>query len=218
MKESYVVIGCGRFGKSVAKTLYDLGHDVLAVDSDMNTVEEIADNVSHAVQCDATDEQALRSLGVSNYDVAIVSLTESMESSIIATLLLKEIGVPYIICKAKNDLQGKMLSKIGADQIVYPERDMGEWLANRLTSKNVLDIIDLNSNYSIVEINVAEDWIGKSLIELRLREKHGLNVIAIKNKKKINITPSGDERIHKSDTLVVVSEHRKLKHIDKLYE
>lgn len=218
MKDSYVVIGCGRFGKSVAKTLHELGHDVLAIDSDMNVVEEMAEYVSYAVQGDATDENTLKALGINNYDVAIISITASMESSIIATLLLKEMGLSHIICKAKDELQGKMLLKIGADRIVYPERDMGEWLANSITSKNILDIIDLNSNYSILEINVAPDWVGKSLIELRLREKHGMNIIAIKNKKKINITPSGEERIHKSDTLVVVGESRRLKHIDKMYE
>lgn len=218
MKESYVVIGCGRFGESVAKTLYRLGHEVLAIDENMDVVEEIADEVTQAVQGDATNEEMLRSIGINNYDVAIIGIASAMQSSIIATILTRELGVKQIICKAKDELQGKILSKIGADRIVYPERDMGEKLANSLVSKNVLDFIDLDPSYSIAEINVVKPWIGKSLTELQLRAKFGLNVVAIKNSEQANISPAGEDIIKEGDILVVVGENNRLSRIDDLYE
>lgn len=218
MKESYVVIGCGRFGNSVAKTLYKLGNDVLAIDNDMNVVEEIADHVTQAVQGDATDENTLKALGVQNYDIAIISITADLESSIIATILIKELGIPYIICKAKDELQGRVLTKIGADRIVYPERDMGEKLAASLVSKNVLEFIDLDPSYSIAEVAVVGPWVGRSLIELQLRAKFGLNVIAIKNDTGANISPTGEDILREGDVLVVVGENSRLSRIDDLYE
>lgn len=218
MKDSYVVIGCGRFGNAVAKTLYKLGHDVLAIDNDMNVVEAIADDVTQAAQGDATDENTLRALGVQNYDTAIISITANMESSIITTILVKELGIKNIICKAKDELQGRILTKIGADRIVYPERDMGEKLAGSLVSKNVLEFIDLDPSYSIAEITVVDLWVGRSLIDLALRSKFGLNVIAIKNEQGANITPNGDDILQKGDILVVVGENSRLSRIDDLYE
>ncbi len=218
MKESYVVAGCGRFGSSVAKTLYKMGYEVLAIDKNIHVIEEIADHVTQAVQADTTDENAIHSLGVKNYDVAIVSSAESLEASIITTILFKQLGIKKIICKAKNELQGKILSKVGADGVVYPERDMGEKLAHSLVSKNVLDLIELDPNYSVAEISVVGKWIGKTLTELDLRAKFGLNVIAIKSAQATNISPSGEDMLKAGDIVVVIGESGRLNRIDDLYE
>ena len=141
--KQFVIIGLGRFGSSIAKTLYSLGNDVLAIDKDEDIVQEIADSVTHAVQLDATDENALRSLGIRNFDVAVVTIGDNIQSSIMATLLVKELGVKYIIAKGHSDLHAKVLYKIGADRVVLPEKDMGIRVAHNLVSANILDYIEL---------------------------------------------------------------------------
>lgn len=211
---NYAVIGCGRFGQSVAKTLYSLGHEVLAIDKNMDLVEDIADYVTQAVQADATDEMDMKSLGISNYDVAIVSIASDIQSSIIATILAKELGVAYVICKAKDDLTAKILSKIGADKVVFPERDMGVKLANNLVSKNILEFIELDPKYSIVEVSVSEKWYGKSLQQINFRERYGINVVAIKRGPHVNISPLAEDVIQKDDVLVVVGEIKKMNRLD----
>ncbi|MGB5824525.1 MAG: TrkA family potassium uptake protein, partial [Proteocatella sp.] len=145
---SYVIIGCGRFGSSVAKTLYSLGHEVLAIDSNMDIIQSISDNVTQAVQADGTEEVTLKSLGIRNYDVAIISVASDIQASIMATIIVKELGISYVVCKAKDELQAKVLYKIGADRVVFPERDMGVRLAHNLVSKNILEFIELDPKYS----------------------------------------------------------------------
>jgi trk system potassium uptake protein TrkA len=174
--KQYVVIGCGRFGTSVATTLYLLGHEVMAVDKNYDIVQDIADKVTHAVQADAIDENTMRSLGIRNFDIAVISIGSDVQASTMATLIAKELGVKHVICKAQNELQAKVLYKIGADRVVFPERDMGVRVAHNLVSENVLDHIELDPHYSIVEIVTPSDWIGKSLMELDLRAKYGINV------------------------------------------
>lgn len=210
MSKSFVVLGCGRFGSSVAKNLYDFGYDVLVIDNDLDVINDIADNVTQAIKMDALDENALKSIGLHNYDVAIISFASQMETSIIATILIKEIGIPKIICKAKDELQGKVLTKIGADKIVYPERDMGEKLAYSLTSGNILDFIDLDPEYSIIEVAILDDWIGKTIIELNLRNKYGINIIAIKRKNSINISPMGKDMLLQNDILIILGKNSDL--------
>ncbi|SHH24271.1 potassium channel family protein [Tepidibacter thalassicus] len=213
--KQYVVIGCGRFGSSVATTLYLLGHEVMAIDKSYDIVQDISDKVTHAVQADATDENALKSLGIRNFDVAVISIGSDVQSSIMATLIAKELGVKYVLCKAQNELQAKVLYKIGADRVVFPERDMGVRVANNLVSQNVLDHIELDPNYSIVEVVTPSDWVGKSLKELNLRAKYGINVMAIKQGTNINISPEPDTKFKMGDILVVIGENTKINQISK---
>lgn len=213
--KSFVVIGCGRFGQSVAKTLYKLGYEVLAIDKSQETVQLISDEVTHAVQADVMDENVLKELGLSNFDVAIVSIGSNLEASIFATLIAKEIGVPKVVTKAQSELHGKLLSKIGADKIVFPERDMGVRVAHNLVSTNILDFIELSPDYGILEITALEEWENKTLSQLRLSTKYGLNVMVIKKGKNIIVPPSADDLVEKEDTLVVIGSTKNINKIEK---
>lgn len=183
--KQYIVIGCGRFGSSVASTMHLLGHQVMAIDKNEDSVQSISDKVTHSLIVDVTDEQALRSLGLGNFDVAVVAIGSDIRASIMATLIAKEMGVELIICKAKDELQAKVLYKIGADRVVFPERDMGVRVAHNLVSDNILDHIELDPEYSIVEIVTPNSWVGKTLIELELRARYEITVLAIKTGKNI---------------------------------
>lgn len=207
---SYVIIGCGRFGSSVAKTLYGLGHDVLAIDSNMDIIQDISDNVTQAVQADATEEATLKSLGIRNYDVAIISIASNLQASIMTTIIVKELGVNYVVCKAKDELQAKVLYKVGADRVVFPERDMGVRLAHNLVSKNILEFIELDPKYSIIEVMAPSKWYGKNLLDLNFRAKYGINVVAIKRGDDVNISPCSEDVINAKDILVVIGEIKKL--------
>lgn len=213
--DSFVVLGIGRFGQSIAKTLYEAGYEVLAIDQNEEIVQNISDHVTHAVAGDVTDEKVLRSLGIRNFDVAIVAIGGNMESSILITLLLKECGVKHVLAKAQSDLHAKVLSRVGADKVIFPERDMGVRVAHNLVSKNILDYIELSPDYSIIETIVPENWDGKTLQELNVRGKHGINIMAIKNGKEINISPKADDIIKKDDTLVVVGSNGDLNKLDR---
>ncbi len=202
--KQFVIIGLGRFGSSIAKTLYSLGNDVLAIDIDEDIVQEIADSVTHAVQLDATDENALRTLGIRNFDVAVVTIGDNIQSSIMATLLVKELGVKYIIAKGHSDLHAKVLYKIGADRVVLPEKDMGIRVAHNLVSANILDYIELSEDYSIMEIQVIKEWAGNTLKELKLRSKYGINVMAIKRGDEVNLSPAADDIIEEDDIIVSI--------------
>ncbi|WP_434565288.1 TrkA family potassium uptake protein [Thermoanaerobacterium thermosaccharolyticum] len=203
--KQFVVIGLGRFGSSVAKTLYTLGCDVLAIDSSEELVQNISDSVTRAVQADATDEKVLRSLGVRNFDVAIIGTGTDIQTSLLVTLMVKELGVKTVVAKAQNELHAKVLLKIGADRVIFPEKEAGVKLAYSLISSNILDFIELSPEYNIVEIIAIRDWIGKSLNELKLRQRFGLNIIAIKRGNNIKITPSADDIIMEGDNLVVIA-------------
>lgn len=203
-KKQYVVIGLGRFGSSIATTLYSLGNDVLVIDKNEDLVEDIADKVTHAVQADATDENTLKSLGIRNFDVAIISIGGDIQSSVMATLIVKELGVKYIIAKGNGELHAKVLYKIGADRVVLPEKDMGVRVAHNMVSSNILDYIELSSDYSIIEIKALKEWEGKNLKDLNLRKKYGINVIAIKNKDKVNLNPAADDKINKENVIVAI--------------
>ncbi|MGE4282509.1 MAG: TrkA family potassium uptake protein [Clostridia bacterium] len=213
--DSFVVLGIGRFGQSIAKTLYEAGYEVLAIDQNEEIVQNISDHVTHAVAGDVTDEKVLRSLGIRNFDVAIVAIGGNMESSILITLLLKECGVKHVLAKAQSDLHAKVLSRVGADKVIFPERDMGVRVAHNLVSKNILDYIELSPDYSIIETIVPENWDGKTLQELNVRGKYGINIMAIKNGKEINISPKADDIIKKDDTLVVVGSNGDLNKLDR---
>ena len=214
--KQFVVIGLGRFGESVAKTLYGLGHDVLAVDMDEDLVQEISDSVTHAVQMDATDESALRTLGLRNFDVAVVTIGTNIQASVMVTLLVKDLGVKYIIAKGQSDLHAKVLYKIGADRVVLPEKDMGVRVAHNLVSASILDYIELSPDYSMMEMKALKEWDGKNINELKLRSKYGINVMAIKKGDEINISPSADEVISSDDIIVAIGSAEDLAKIEEI--
>lgn len=213
--KQFVVIGCGRFGTSVAKTLYNQGYDVLAIDSSEEIVQEISDSVTYAAQADVEDEHALKSLGIRNFDVAVISIGSNIQASIMATLIVKEMGVKTVIAKAQNDVHAKVLYKIGADKVVFPERDMGVRVAHNLVSPNILDYIELSQDYSIAEISSISDWENKSLKELKLPTKYGINVMAIKQNDTMNVSPKADDVIKPGDVLVVLGNNKDLSDLEK---
>lgn len=214
--KQFVVIGCGRFGSSVAKTLCNLGYDVLAVDKDPEKVQELAEFVTHSVQADAVDENALRTIGIRNFDVAVVTIGSNIQASIMGTLIAKELGVKKVIAKAQNELHGKVLYKIGADKVIFPERDMGVRVAHNLVSSNILDVIEFAPDYSIIEVAAIEEWEDRTLKELRLPNKYGISVMAIKSGDNINISPYADDVIKSGDTIVVIGHNDSLKQLEEM--
>ncbi|MGG4490726.1 potassium channel family protein [Metabacillus idriensis] len=204
MKKDFAVIGLGRFGGSICRELSEEGMEVMAIDMDEDKVNEYANIASHAVVGDSTDEAVLKSLGIRNFDHVIVAIGDNIQSSILTTLMLKELGVKFITVKAQNDYHEKILRKIGADQIVHPERDMGRRIAHNLISNNVLDYLELSDEHSIVEIVVNNRLSGNTLIDLDIRAKYGINIVAIKRGKEIFVTPQADEVIQKDDILIVI--------------
>ena len=216
--KQFVVIGLGRFGSNVAKALYSMDHEVLAIDKDEEKVQEISDYVTHAVQADATDENVLKSLGIRNFDVVVVTTSSDIHSSILITLLCKEIGVKYVIAKAQSELHAKVLYKIGADKVVFPERDMAMRVVHNLVSSNILDYIEVTPEYSLVEIEALSHWVGHSLKELNIRGKYGINVLAIKHGKEIIVAPNGDDIINKDDILVVIGKTKDITRLENKYQ
>lgn len=214
--KQFIVIGLGRFGQSVAKTLFQMGYDVLAVDDDETTIQEISDSVTHAVQMDATDEYSLRTLGVRNFDIAVVSIGTNIQSSIMVTLNLKEAGVKKVIAKATNEMHAKLLTKIGADRVILPEYDMGVRVAHNLVSSNILDFIELSPDYSIIEVKAPESWVGKDIKTLDVRAKYGINIMAIKSGTDINISPRATDLVDTDDILVVIGSIDDLSKIEGL--
>lgn len=211
MRKQFVVIGLGRFGTSVAKTLTALGHEVLALDKNEHAVQVIMQDVTQAVQADAREEETLRGLGVRNLDVAIVAIGDDLEANILITLMLKEMGIPYVVAKAQSIQHGKVLEKIGADKIVYPEQDMGIRLANNLIRTNVMDFIELSLDYSIFEIIAPAKFVNKSLGKLNLRAVYNINVVAIKKGiDQIVIAPGANSVVEEKDILVIVCNKKAL--------
>lgn len=203
-KKQFAVIGLGRFGASVASSLYRLGYDVLAIDMDEEIVQKFSDRVTHVVQADTTDENTLKALGIRNFDVVVVAIGSDIQANLMTTVLLKENGVPYIVAKAQNYLHGKMLAKIGADRVVYPERDMGIRVAHNLASTNVLDYIELSPDLSLMEITVPKLLAGTTLAEADLRARYQVNVVAVKRGDDVFVPPDPGEKIQPKDVLVVI--------------
>ncbi|RJG20671.1 TrkA family potassium uptake protein [Paenibacillus thiaminolyticus] len=216
-KKQFAIIGMGRFGSSVAQNLSNMNFEVLAIDSSEQKIQEVVNIVTHAVSADSTDEDALRALGIRNFDVVVVAIGQDIQSSILTTLILKDLGVPMIVVKAQNELHGKVLSKIGADKVVFPERDMGARVAHHLISPNILDYIELSEDHSIVEMRASSLMIGKNLKELDIRARFGCNVMAIKNNGTTNISPYAEDRIKDGDILVIVGQNNHLKNLELAY-
>ena len=216
-QKEYIVIGLGRFGSNVAKQLEANGCKVLAIDRNEQRIRQIAEYVTLAMCLDVANEDALAELGGRNFDGAVISIGHSLDASVLAAIWAKEQGIPQIIAKAYDDMQGKILKKIGADEIVYPEKETGIHLANNLAFNNMFDAIELTSEYSIADITILSDWIGKSLIELKLREKYGVNVIAIKRGGSMIINPPADAPSKKNDIFVILGMNSTLKKIANAY-
>ncbi len=205
MSKQFIVFGLGRFGRSIATALCGTGNDVLCVDTSEELVDNIAPYVTHAVQANATDEKVLKALGIADFDVAVVAIGGDIQSSIMITLLCKELGVPRVLAKAQSEMHAKVLEKIGADRIVFPERDMGIKVAHNLASGNILDHIELSPDYSIMEMDTIRKWVGKTLVDLNFRQRYNLNIIAIKNDAgEVSVNPPPNVVIEKDDNLLVI--------------
>lgn len=202
--KSFAVIGCGRFGTTLARTLVELGNEVMAVDKSADIIQEMSEDVTYAVEADVMDESTLKELGLSNFDVVVVSIGSDIQASIMASLIAKELGAKKLIAKAQSLLHGKVLEKIGVDKVIYPERDMGRRLAHNLSSRNILDYIELSSEYNIMEITSLNSWWGKTLSELDLRSKYGINIMAIKRDDKIDVSPDSNMIILEGDILLII--------------
>lgn len=216
-KKQYAVIGMGRFGSSVAQALFKMGFEVLAIDTTDHRIQEVVNFVTHAVAADSTDEEAMRALGIRNFDVVVVAIGQDIQSSILTTLILKDLGVKYIIVKAQNELHGKVLDKIGADKVIFPERDMGLRVAHHLISPNIIDFIELSDDYSIIEMSAAKDMVGKNLKQLDIRAKYRCNVMAIKTGPTMNISPHAEDLIHDNDVLVIVGKNSDLNALEQSF-
>lgn len=213
---SYVVIGLGRFGTEAAKRLCQLGCEVLVIDQKSELVQQISDSVTQAVVGDARDKGVLRALGVSDFECAIVGIGDSLADSILATMNLKELGVPYVVCKAYDETHRQVLQKLGADMVVIPEHEQANRLARSLSNPNVLDYIALSEDFAIVEVPVPADWVGKSLKDLNVRAKLGVNIIAIKQGASVNVSPGADYTMQPDDVMVVLGDTKALKAVQKL--
>ncbi|MBM7705266.1 trk system potassium uptake protein TrkA [Chryseomicrobium aureum] len=204
MKKEFVVIGLGRFGGSIVKELIEQGADVMAIDIESERVDEFAPIATQAVVADTTDEAVLKSLGIRNFDHVIVAIGDNIQSSILTTLMLKELGVKKITVKAQNNYHEKVLVKIGADNVVHPERDMGIRIANNILSNNVLDYLELSDEHSIMELIVNSKLAGNTLIDLDIRAKYGINIVAIKRGDSIIVSPQADEFLQVNDILIII--------------
>lgn len=213
--QSYAVIGMGRFGASVAQALYNMGYDVMVMDEDEERIQDHINIATHAVQADSTDEQALKEVGIRNFDVVVVAIGADIQASILTTLILKEMGVKMIVAKAQNERHGQVLYKVGADRVVFPERDMGLRVAHNLISPNVLDFVELAEEYSIAEVAASDAMDGKSLIELDVRARFGVNVMAIKSGNSFNIAPNATDMIQEGDILIVIGHNDDLKKFEE---
>ena len=214
--KSYVVIGLGRFGSSLAKQLCKLGAEVLALDIKGDLVQQVAGDVTHAVVGDAQDKEVLRALGVRNLDCAVIAIGDNLAASVLITMNLKELEVPFIVCKAHDETHRKVLEKLGVDRVVIPEQEYAQRLARTLNSHNVLDYIELSEDFGILDVPAPGSWIGKSLRELNVRAKLGVNIIAVENAGKTNVSPVADYAVREGDTLVVLGDNIALEKVQKL--
>ena len=218
--KQFVILGLGIFGSTIAKKLSSYNYEVIAVDKSMDCVNRVSEYVNQAIKADFTDIDQLRAIDVSECDAAIVATGSLLEESIMAIMNLKELGVPYIIAKAKNRKYKQVLEKIGADRVVRPEKEMGVRIAKQLVSSNIVDLIDIDKEYSMVEMLAPNKWTGKSLIELNLRDNYGINVIGIRKKGLNNLdpNPNPNEKINEDDTLLFIADHEMFTKIDEIME
>ncbi len=208
--KSILLIGVGRFGKHIAIKLNELGHEVMAIDLDENRINEILPYVVEAQIGNSTNFEFLRSLGVSNYDVCIVAISSDFQSSLETTSLLKELGAKMVVSRAERDVQAKFLLRNGADEVVYPERQVAEWAAIRYSADHIMDYIELDDKYAIFEVPVPENWVGKSIGQIDIRKKYSINILGIKYNDKMNIVIAPDIILTREMSLLVMGEYKTL--------
>ena len=214
--KSFVVIGLGLFGSSVARQLCALGAEVLAIDTNSDLVQQVSTDVTNAVVADARDQEVLRALGAHECDCAVIAIGDDLAGSVLATMNVKELGVGHVVCKAHDEVHRKVLEKLGADRVLIPEKEVADKLARSLTSHNVLDFIELSNDYGIVEIPTPKAWVGKNLKELNVRAKLGVNIIAVKQGKHINVSPGAAYEIVPGDVMVILGDTDALTAVQKL--
>lgn len=199
-----LLIGLGRYGQNIAVRLNEMGHQVMAVDKDEKRVNAILDIVTNAQIGDSTDREFLESLGVRNFDYVIIAIAGDFESSMITTVMVKELGAPNVISRASSEIQEQLLKNNGADIVIYPEKTVGIWTANRYVSEHVLDYFDLADGYSIYEISMPDSWVGKTLASMDIRSKYGINILAVRSGEHLNVTMDPNEKFVKSQSLLVL--------------
>ena len=209
-KKTYAIFGLGRYGTAVAKELVDNGKEVLAVDSEQKIVNDAAAYLPVCKCADVTDAEVIDRLGIGTIDTVIICMASNLEASVMAVTLCKEAGVKTVIAKCANEMHRKILLRVGADQVVFPEKESGIRLAKNLLSSGFIDMISLSKDVSMVEIDVKEEWIGKNLIELNLRKKYGINIVAIKKKETVSVTVNPEEILDGETTLIVIANTAKL--------
>ena len=214
MEKQYAVLGLGSFGESVALTLENMGCDVLVMDDSYEKIQDISDKVSYAMKADVADPDALQALGGKNLDGVVVAVSENLEAGIMATMLCKEMGIPLVVAKAKNKLQGAILQRVGADRIVYPEIEMGSRVAKSLVSREFMDWIELSKDYSMVEIAVLDKWVGRNLLDINARERLGINVVGIIINGKIDVTLDPQKPLPEGGILIVIGANDVLEKFD----
>ena len=214
MEKQYAVLGMGSFGESVALTLENMGCDVLVMDDSYEKIQDISDKVSYAMKADVSDPDALQALGGKNLDGVVVAVSENLEAGIMATMLCKEMGIPLVVAKAKNKLQGAILKRVGADRIVYPEIEMGSRVAKSLVSREFMDWIELSNDYSMVEIAVPDKWVGRTLVDINVRERLGINVVGIIVNGKIDVTLDPQKPLPEGGVLIVIGANDVLEKFD----
>ena len=210
-QKQYIVVGLGRFGRAIAETLCEDGAEVLGVDRDMDMVEDMRDRLTQTIQMDAMDRDALETLGIRDFDIAFVTMGSDVRASGTIVLLLKELGARHVIAKAHDEFHGRMLEKLGADQVLFPERDMGRRVAHSLVSGNVIEFMELSTQYSMAEIRPKPEWIGKTLASLSMRSSMDINVVAIRNGNEVNAMPQPESIIQEGDVMLVVISEEKLR-------
>ncbi|HWI61869.1 MAG TPA: TrkA family potassium uptake protein [Symbiobacteriaceae bacterium] len=217
-KKQIAVLGLGRFGSSVARTLQSLGHEVLGIDGNADLVEMLSHELTHTVACDVTDEEALRSLGLRNFDCAVIAIGHDVQASILATVLVKEIGVPMVVGKAAGTLHGRTLAKVGADKVVYPERDMGARVAHSLLTGSVTDYIELSPEYTIMEMVVPAKMVGKTIRDLNLRARYGINIMALETAEGINAGPAATDILREGDVMILLGSNDSVRRLERMLQ
>ncbi|MGM0653017.1 MAG: potassium channel family protein [Bacillota bacterium] len=214
--KNFLVIGAGRFGASVARNLYRLGHDVMVMDKNEEIVQQFSEEVTSVVKADASSEICLKAVGIKDFDTVVLAIGDDIQASIMAAILLVEMGAKCIVAKARTKIHGKVLDKVGVNQVVFPERDMGQKLARSLIAPTIIDMIELSDDYSVVEVSAPDEMVGKSLKELNLRARYGISIIALRRNggNKTIISPVAEDLIQKEDILVAIGKNKQLKKME----
>ena len=217
-RKEFVIFGVGDFGMNVAKTLANSGATVMVVDKEESQLEKIASEVTHTICADATNPEAMKQLGIRNYDGAIVGIGHNLETSALITMQLKEMDVPFIMVKASTDIEGRILTRVGADKVIFPDREMGIRVGNDIINGNYFEAIELSDAYSIVDMAVPRNWVGKTLQQLNVRSKYGISIIGIRGLEELNVNPAADYRLLAQDILIVLGHNTEIQRLREIKE